>query len=304
MNNPEGHRVRSFYTLLLAAAGIYVLLAVLLYLFQNRMVFLANLPGRALTATPQDAGLRFEDVTITTSDGLQLHGWFVPAERSKATVLFLHGNAGNISHRLDSIGIFHALGLDTLIIDYRGYGQSEGIPGEQGTYIDARAAWDYLVNDRGIASERIVIFGRSLGGAIAAWLASENTAAAVIIESCFSSALDMAHRLYPFMPVRLITRLKYPVIDYIGRLKSPLLVVHSRDDEIIPFSMGQALFEAATVPKTMLLISGDHNNGFLLNRDQYMTGLRDFIDGHLIGAQHSDTNQENYIDKDRRGVDY
>jgi len=296
--------VRSFYTLLLAAAGIYVLLAVLLYLFQNRMVFLANLPGRALIATPQDAGLRFEDVSIATSDGLQLHAWFVPAERSKATVLFLHGNAGNISHRLDSIGIFHALGLDTLIIDYRGYGQSEGSPGEQGTYIDATAAWDYLVNYRGIAPEQIVIFGRSLGGAIAAWLASENTAAAVIIESCFSSALDMARRLYPFMPARLITRLKYPVNDYIGRLKSPLLVVHSRDDEIIPFSMGQALFEAATVPKTMLVISGDHNNGFLQNRDQYMNGLRDFIDGHLIGAQHSDTNLESNIDNDRRGVDY
>jgi fermentation-respiration switch protein FrsA (DUF1100 family) len=273
--------MRSFYTLLLTAVGIYLLLAVLLYLFQNRMVFLANLPGRALVATPQDAGLRFEDVIIATSDGLKLHGWFVPAEQSKATVLFLHGNAGNISHRLDSIEIFHAMGLNTLIFDYRGYGQSEGIPGKQGTYIDAKAAWDHLVNYRGTAPERIIIFGRSLGGAIAAWLASENTAAAVIIESCFSSALEMARRLYPFMPARLITRLKYPVIDYIGRLKSPLLVVHSRDDEIIPFSMGQALFKAATVPKAMLVIPGGHNNGFLLDRDRYMTGLRDFIDGHL-----------------------
>lgn len=273
--------MRSFYTLLLLAVGIYVLLAVLLYLFQNRMVFLPNMPGRALIATPQDAGFSFEEVSIATSDGLQLHGWFVPAEQSKATVLFLHGNAGNISHRLDSIAIFRELGLDTLIIDYRGYGQSEGNPGEQGTYLDAQAAWDYLVSSRGIAPEKIVIFGRSLGGAIAAWLAAENTAAAVIIESCFSSALDMARRLYPFMPAKLITRLKYPVSDYVGRLKIPLLVIHSHDDEIIPFSMGQAIFEAAAEPKAMLELTGDHNDGFLLNRDRYVAELQDFIDRHL-----------------------
>ena len=273
--------MRSYYSLLLVAAGIYVLLAVLLYLFQNRMVFLANMPGRALTATPQDAGFRFEEVSITTRDGVQLHGWYVPAEQSKATVLFLHGNAGNISHRLDSIAIFRELGLDTLIIDYRGYGRSEGKPGERGTYLDAQAAWDHLLSNRGIAPERIVIFGRSLGGAIAAWLATENTAGAVIIESCFSSALDIARRLYPFMPARLITRLKYPVSDYVGRLNSPLLVIHSRDDELIPFTMGQAIFAAAAEPKTMLEISGDHNNGFLMNRDQYMAGLRDFIGIHF-----------------------
>lgn len=273
--------MRSVYTFLSLAAGIYVFLAAFLYLYQNRMVFLPNMPGRALDATPQDAGFSFEEVSIATSDGVQLHGWFVPAEQSRATVLFLHGNAGNISHRLDSIAIFRELGLDTLIIDYRGYGQSEGTPGEQGTYLDAQAAWDYLVSDRGIAPGRIVIFGRSLGGAVAAWLAVENTAAAVIIESCFTSALDMARRLYPFMPVRLITRLKYPVIEYVGRLKIPLLIIHSHDDEIMPFFMGQALFEAAAGPKAMLELSGDHNYGFLLNRDRYVAGLRDFTDRHL-----------------------
>lgn len=273
--------MRSFYTLLLLATGIYVLLAVLLYLFQNRMVFLPDMPGRALVATPLDSGFSFEEVSIATSDGLQLHGWFVPAEQSKATVLFLHGNAGNISHRLDSIAIFRELGLDTLIIDYRGYGQSEGSPGEKGTYLDAQAALDYLVSNRGIEPERIVIFGRSLGGAIAAWLAAESAAAAVIIESCFSSALDMARRLYPFMPTRLITRLKYPVSDYVGRLNIPVLVIHSHDDEIMPFSMGQALFEAAAEPKAMLELTGDHNYGFLLNRDRYVAGLQEFIDRHL-----------------------
>ena len=273
--------MRALYTLMLLAAGVYVFLALMLFLLQNRMVFLADLPGRALTATPEDAGFSFEDVSIVTSDGLRLHGWFVPAESSKGTVLFLHGNAGNISHRLDSIEIFHELGLDTLIIDYRGYGQSEGKPGEQGTYLDAQAGWDYLVNNRGIAPEKIVIFGRSLGGAIGAWLAAENTAAAVIIESCFSSALDMARHLYPFIPAKLIIRLKYPVRDYVSRLNMPLLVIHSRDDEIIPFSMGQEIFESAAEPKAMLELSGDHNRGFLLNRDRYQAGLQEFIELHL-----------------------
>ena len=280
--------MRSLYTVLLIAAGMYILLAVLLYLLQDRMVFLANMPGRALTATPRDAGFSFEEVSITTSDELQLHGWFVPAKQSTATVLFLHGNAGNISHRLDSIAIFRELGLDTLIIDYRGYGRSEGKPTERGTYLDAQAAWDYLVGSRGIAPERIVIFGRSLGGAIAAWLAVENTAAAVIIESCFSSALDMARRLYPFMPARLIIRLKFPVREHVSRLKSPLLVIHSRDDEIIPFTMGEAIFAAATEPKTMLEISGDHNSGFAMNRDRYMAALRDFIGRHLLVEKRPD----------------
>lgn len=273
--------MRAFYTILFLTAGIYVFLAVLLFLLQNRMVFLADLPGRTLAGTPQDAGLVFEEVSIATSDGLQLHGWFVPADSSEATVLFLHGNAGNISHRLDSIRIFHELGLDTFIFDYRGYGQSEGKPTEQGTYLDAQAAWDYLVSKRGIAPEQIVIFGRSLGGAVAARLAVENIAAAVIIESCFSSALDMARRLYPFMPARLITRLKYPVHDYVSQLNTPLLVIHSRDDEIIPFSMGQAIFEAGVEPKSFLELSGDHNYGFFLNRDRYKAGLQEFIDHHL-----------------------
>ena len=130
-------------TLLLTLAGIYVLLSAMLYLMQNRMVFLADMPGRELDATPADVGFDYQDVSITTSKGVRLHGWFVPAKQAEATVLFFHGNAGNISHRLDSIAIFRELGLNVFIIDYRGYGQSEGKPSEQGTYLDAQAAWEH-----------------------------------------------------------------------------------------------------------------------------------------------------------------
>ncbi len=208
--------MRALLTLLAGLALIYVALGVALYLFQGSMVFLANLPGRALEATPADIGLNYEDVQFDTADGERLHGWYVPAVNARGVLLFFHGNAGNISHRLESIMIFNRLGLDVLIVDYRGYGQSTGKPTESGTYRDAQAAWDYLLGERQAPPGRIVIFGRSLGGAVGAWLAAglpaEQAPAAVIIESSFTSGADMARRLYPIFPARLLTRLKYPVV--------------------------------------------------------------------------------------------
>jgi fermentation-respiration switch protein FrsA (DUF1100 family) len=275
--------VRTLISLLSIAAGIFVLLSLAIYLLQGKMVFLANMPGRALTASPGDMGLEYENVSLSTPDGELLHGWYVPAAGSRGMVLFFHGNAGNISHRLDSIGIFHQLGLDVMIIDYRGYGQSTGKASEQGTYLDAQAAWSFLVDERSIPAARIIVFGRSLGGAIGAWLGSQHTPAAVIIESSFTSGVDMARRLYPFLPVRLITRIRYPVKEYASRLDCPVLVVHSRDDEIIPFEMGQSIYAAVKPRKSFLEIRGDHNNGFFISRHEYVAGLADFIDS-IFGA--------------------
>jgi fermentation-respiration switch protein FrsA (DUF1100 family) len=273
--------MRTLLTLLAALGIVYLALGVILYLFQGSMVFLAGLPGRVLEATPADIGLPYEDVRIDTADGERLHGWYVPAAEARGVLLFFHGNAGNISHRLESIAIFNDLGLDVFIVDYRGYGQSSGKPSEQGTYQDARAAWDYLVDRRGVAPGRIVVFGRSLGGAVGAWLAAglpeEAAPAAVIIESSFTSGADMARRLYPIYPARLLTRLKYPALDYAGRLRSPVLVVHSRDDEIIPFAMGRALYDAAPAPKSFLELRGDHNAGFWISRSVYAAGLDRFL---------------------------
>lgn len=273
--------MRTLVSILTIATSVYLVLALMFYLFQGRMVFLSDFPNRALGASPSDIGLNYEDVSLTTSDNERLHGWYIPAVDSKGTLLFFHGNAGNISHRLESVKIFHELGLDTMIIDYRGYGQSTGKTTEQGTYLDAQAAWDYLINSRGIPADQIIVFGRSLGGAVGAWLGVQNTPAAVIIESSFSSGADMARRLYPFLPVRLITRLRYPVAEYASRLNCPVLVVHSRHDEIVPFIMGQAIYAAVKQQKKFLELRGDHNNGFLISQEDYIAGLKDFTQAIL-----------------------
>lgn len=266
------------------AIVLYAGFSLMLYVLQDRLVFLPHMPGRELDATPQVIRLDYEDAWIDTADGERLHSWYIPADDARGTVLFFHGNAGNISHRMESILIFNRLGLNVLIVDYRGYGQSSGKPGEQGSYRDARAAWDYLVGQRRLPPDRIVIFGRSLGGGVGAWLASRPDVepAGVIIESSFSSGLDLGKRLYPALPVRLITRINYPVREYIAEVRSPVLVVHSRDDEIIPFDMGRAIYQAAPEPKTFFEMGGDHNAGFWISRERYVPALDEFL-GSVLG---------------------
>jgi fermentation-respiration switch protein FrsA (DUF1100 family) len=269
--------MRTIAYLLLFAAFVYTALALAVYAFQGGMVFLADIPGRTLTASPANLGLGFEDVSIRTSDNERLHGWYVPANRARGVVLFLHGNAGNISHRLESIATFHGLGLDVLIIDYRGYGQSTGRPGENGLYLDSEAAWDYLVSQRNVEPGRIIIFGRSLGGAVGARLASRQDAGGLIMESVFTSGVDMARRLYRFLPARLITRLEFPVMEFVSGIRCPVLVIHSRDDEIVPFDMGESVFEAVrSQRKSFLEMHGGHNTGFILSQDIYLPALEEF----------------------------
>ena len=215
---------------------------------------------------------------------------------SRGVLLFFHGNAGNISHRLDSIAIFNRLGLDVLIIDYRGYGQSTGKPGEQGLYKDGQAAWEYLTIQRGIDPQRIIVFGRSLGAVVAASVAANHSPGGLIIESGFTSGVDMASRLYWFLPARLITRLEFPTIDFVREVRGPVLVIHSRDDEIIPFDMGETIFKTIqSQDKTFLEIWGGHNTGFYLSEDVYIPALDVFtskvLDGTTVNAM-DDQNPE------------
>ena len=234
-------------------------------------------PTREIGMTPDTIGLTFENVTIDTDDGIRLTGWFIPHESGKNVVLFCHGNAGNMSHRLDSIKILYELGLSTFIFDYRGYGRSTGKPSEKGTCTDAGAAWRYLVIERGIDPKRIIIFGRSLGGAIAAQLAYKHTPKVLILESSFTSVPDIGSQLYPWLPVRLFSRFHYPTITFVKDTACPVLVVHSSEDDLIPFNHGRELFEAASEPKEFLEIRGSHNEGFLVTGQPYKDGLRSFL---------------------------
>ena len=256
----------------------YLALVAFVYLRQPKMLYF---PSRQIEATPDSIGLSYDDVTIMTADGLKISAWHIPAPDARGVVLFCHGNAGNISHRLDSIRIFHDLGLSVLIFDYRGYGKSEGSPGEKGTYLDAEAAWDYLVKVRGVDPARIVIFGRSLGSAVAAELALKRRAAALIIESGFTSVPDLGRKLFPHLPVRLLARFHYATVDKVDRISIPKLFIHSPDDEVIPYDQGMILYEKAAEPKEFLRITGGHNEGFLLSGDAYTSGLKQFIERYL-----------------------
>ena len=257
----------------------YLALLGFMFFTQNSLLFLPDIGGRDLATTPQRFGLEYQEVTLTTSDGESLHGWYLPAPGARHTLLFFHGNAGNISHRLDSLLLFRQLGLSQLILDYRGYGRSSGRPSEAGLYRDAQAAWDYLTGERGLAPGQIVLFGRSLGGALAVWLAAKERPAGLIVESSFTSVPDLGAELYPWLPVRWLSRLRFDSSSRIAQVRVPLLLVHSRDDEIIPFTHGQALFAVANPPKRFLELRGGHNDGFLVSREPYLKGLSSFFDG-------------------------
>lgn len=276
---------QSLLRLALVLAGAWLVMCALLFVFQDRLLYLPNIAGRELLASPADIGLEYRDVNFDSADGVALHGWFVPADAPIGTVIIFHGNAGNISHRLDTLRIFNTLGLESFIFDYRGYGQSAGRPTEPGTYLDAEAAWRYVTETRGIAPERVLLFGRSLGAAIAARQASIATPAALIIESAFTSAPDLATQLYPIFPVRLLARLDYGTQRFLREGDAPVLVVHSRDDDIVPFSHGQALLETAGERGTLLELRGDHNTGFLVSGQTYLQGLEAFMTRHLPAAQ-------------------
>jgi len=242
-------------------------------------------PDRNLAATPGAINLAYEEVRFPAADGTKLHGWWIPSRESRGAVIHCHGNAGNISHRLGIIEIFNSMGLDVLVFDYRGYGLSEGTPTEKGTYADAEGAWRYLADVKGISRERIIVHGQSLGGAIAAHLASQRQPAMVVVESSFTSTRDLARNFCSFTPaIYIILTYTYETARFAGEARCPLLVIHSRDDEMIPFSHGEKIFHAAKEPKAFLEIRGSHNGGFIQSGSVYVSGLKSFIGDHLPGG--------------------
>ncbi|MFB6259845.1 MAG: alpha/beta hydrolase [Thiohalorhabdaceae bacterium] len=275
------------------AQAAYIAAAVLLgylgvvaavYWSQDRLLYLPHQPSRAISATPEAVGLGYQEVTLTAADGVRLHGWYVPAAAERGVVAFFHGNAGNIGHRLETLRLLNDLGLATLIIDYRGYGRSEGQPSEAGTYRDADAVWHHLTEERDIDPARIVLFGRSLGAAIAARLAARHTPGALVLESPFTSVPELAAEIYPYLPVRWLSRYRYATADYAARAGCPLLVIHSSDDDIVPIAHGRAVYQHAAGPKRFLELTGGHNAGFIESYRTYREGWAAFLAEHLDRA--------------------
>ena len=252
----------------------YLVVCVVIASLQARLIYF---PSEDYWATPSEAGLAFEDVTLTTEDGLSLAAWYVPRPEARGTVLFCHGNAGNIADRIGSLKSFHDLGYSVLIFDYRGYGRSEGKPSEEGTYRDAEAAWQYLVETRGEPPARVVLFGRSLGGAVAIDLATRHAPGALVVESTFTSLVDIGKVHYPFLPVRLLCTYRYASIRKVPDVRCPKLFIHGSDDELVPCKNARRLFEAAAEPKHFIETPGGHNDSGFEYSLEYTRKLGDWL---------------------------
>ncbi len=263
------------WTICLIIVIAYSIVGWTLYFLQSRFLYA---PVREVTYTPADINLTYEKVALKTEDGLKIAAWYIPAENARYTILFCHGNAGNMTHRLDSINLFNEMGLSCLLFDYRGYGDSQGQPTEAGTYMDATAAWKWLTEKRKIPPQRIIIFGRSLGGSIAAHLAGRVEPRALVLESAFTSYEQIGKKFYPYMPVHFFAKFYYNTLEYVGNVRCPVFIVHSRNDEIVPFEFGLRLYAAAAEPKQLLEIAGSHNDGFLFSGDVYTRGWEAWLD--------------------------
>ena len=283
-NNTVTHRRRCRksrpYTVHIVLASVVLLMPVIGYFglqaFEQKRVFL---PDATMAGTPDGVGLAYQAVELNTMDGETLAAWFLPQPSTNAPVLLLaHGNNGNISTRLALLALLHRSGAALLIFDYRGYGESSGSPSEAGTYADALAAWLYLTETRRIAPQRIVIHGRSLGGPVAAWLAAQVEPAGLILESTFTDMTALGEHHYPWLPVRLIGKLRYPTLDYLAGVQAPVLVIHSPDDELVPFAHGKALHSAVQGTADLLILEGNHQSGYRCCPEHYVNGLRQFID--------------------------
>lgn len=245
--------------------------------FIGRQVFF---PERAHYAAPADFGLTAQDVWLTTSDGVRLHGWHLPAAGSANLMLFCHGNAGNISHRLDNLARLHRAGVAVFIFDYRGYGLSQGKPSEAGLYLDADAAWDWAQAQARRQGGRVVVFGRSLGGVAAVHLAASRQPAGLILESTFTNLGDMAKVHFHLPGLRSWLGGRFNSQGRAPRVGCPVLMLHGDADDIVPFRLGQELYEALPQPKRFITLGGaGHNDTYLKGGPAYFDRLADFVAG-------------------------
>ncbi|MFC1593230.1 alpha/beta hydrolase [Candidatus Omnitrophota bacterium] len=265
---------RIFLVVFILSAFIF---AYMKYFERNSIYY----PEKDVIFTPADNGMEYENIYFMTVDGVQLNGWFVPQKNPRGTLLFCHGNAGNIGHRVEIIELFRKLNLNVFIFDYRGYGKSQGAPSEQGLYKDAFAAYKYLLSRNGIDRRSIVIYGKSIGANVAADLAAKVNAAAFISDSGFTSAYEMGRKLFPCLPVKWIITVQYDALSKMDAISMPKLIIHSKNDEIVPFKMGLKLYESAAPPKEFYQMGGTHNEAILIERQEYIARIDSFLDKYL-----------------------
>jgi fermentation-respiration switch protein FrsA (DUF1100 family) len=261
--------------LLLLAAGLYCAER-----YSEQRTLYA--PDPVIAQTPAKIGLPFQGVIIDSTDGVKLSGWFVPGAleataQPRPTLLFFHGNAGNISYNLHRLRVFHEAGLDVLTMDYRGYGKSDGVPSERGLGADAMSAYFYLTEKRGVVPERLILYGESLGAAVAVELAMKVSAAGMILEAPFTSNADRVGKKWPLIPWEHILRDNYDSMPKIHKINMPVLFVHSVDDEVIPFSYSQRLYMTASEPKELLKLHGTHRDIFINSYDTYSEKVTSFV---------------------------
>jgi len=272
------------YTIVaVVALGIllYIAAAGCLFFLQEKLLFV---PNRQLWRTPADSAMPHEEIFLKTQDGVRIHGWYMPRPEAKGTILFFHGNAGNISHPLETYALLWSWGFNVFAIDYRGYGNSGGKPSERGLYSDAEAAWEFLVQRKKIAPKSIIIFGRSLGSAVAAYLGSRNLPGGVILESGFVGLPEIASHLYPWFPASVLCRHRFPTLERVPKIQAPLLIGHSTEDDLIPFDHGEKLYDAAAEPKFFLVMKGDHRNCTTATGQLYEKALQSFLLEVAVGG--------------------
>lgn len=269
--------LKAVLRILFVCVAAYAVVVAYVWLTQSSLVYFPQV-GRGNPATPLGAGLRFEDLRLKTEDGETLAAWWVPAtaDKPRGAVLLLHGNAGSIADRVIYLPHFAALGYGVLLVDYRGYGQSSGKPDEAGTQADARTAWRWL-NERGFTAGDIVVVGESLGGAVAAELAARVQPRALLLISTFTSVNDLGSELYPWLPVRLLSRFRYDTLQGVRDYRGPVLVAHSVHDEIVPFAHAQRLQAAAGARGRLLGMRGGHNDAFLFGTPEQVAAVAEFL---------------------------
>lgn len=233
-------------------------------------------PERRLLATPESVNLRFDDHFFNTPSGRGLHGWFLPHPNPKAVLLFFHGNAGNISHRLEKLKLLHDLGAAVFIIDYAGYGKSEGKPSEQNLYADGEASYQHAIAVLKVDPKRLFLYGESLGSAVAIELALHQKVAGVILEGAFTSLKELARQHMPFLSA--MAKDQYKNLEKIGQVTVPILFIHAKHDEICPLAMAEQLYEQAPQPKQAVwLEEGGHNDSFWVEREVYRNAINEFL---------------------------